>query len=164
MSRTRLGEDIVVLHEAIFEEHGTAQKYIEWLEAQVAALSNVEQAPAAWLVTHPDIGEGNFSLTGDPEQAAVWEKTGGAVTPLYTSPIASGAWISVEDRLPEDGIDVLVAYRPYANRQNPLSYYNARLIEGTWYDFDGDSIYDPEFWMALPPAPDAALAQKGGGK
>lgn len=76
-------------------------------------------------------------------------------------------WISVEDRLPEDGVFVLVYYSksmtdkeyPRIWTENAFRYCLAQHfseIENAWYEeINGEPSYiiDPSHWMPLPQPP-----------
>jgi hypothetical protein len=58
-------------------------------------------------------------------------------------------WISVEDRLPENGQTVIAAWLPdYPNYSRAITY-----DPPTWRDGDGDQYNRPSHWMPLPAAP-----------
>jgi len=134
----------------------------------LAALSHLSQEPVAWMrsdgkeLRHKD----------DPYRE-------GAI-PLYTHPCASGkdAWISVNKQKPEHGVVVLVAVRSlrYVEQDEGTSKHEFYTVTEGQYTSNEHGGYmeayqgrigdldDITHWMPLPAAPDAALAQKGGGK
>ena len=60
------------------------------------------------------------------------------------------SWISVKDRLPEDGEDVVVIARTGI----PYWYHVAHLKRGRWMRDSGQRIYDTvTHWMPLPEPP-----------
>lgn len=61
-------------------------------------------------------------------------------------------WISVKDRLPEEGEDVVIIVRTGV----PYWYHVAYLKHGRWMRDSGRCIYDAvTHWMPLPEPPDA---------
>lgn len=56
-------------------------------------------------------------------------------------------WISTDDRLPDDGKDVIILYWPYNNHENERVAGTAHHVEGTFYDEDGNDIHPPSHWM-----------------
>lgn len=72
-------------------------------------------------------------------------------------------WISVDDRLPELGVEVLV-YKPASKwgkiqfdtwdeqHEAPLSWSSATIPTGFGWN-DTDDFYDITHWMPLPPPP-----------
>lgn len=66
-------------------------------------------------------------------------------------------WISVEDRLPEEGVVVLVHYEHYVDS---LAVIPAKLVRGSWYvqrEWHSDTFVDsddfPQYWMSRPTLP-----------
>ena len=66
--------------------------------------------------------------------------------------MTQGEWISVDDRLPEIGDDVLV----YANNEILIAYLG-HCNDWLYYENVSSEEYPVEYWMSLPQAP-----KKGG--
>ena len=56
-------------------------------------------------------------------------------------------WISTDDRLPDNGKDVIILYWPYNNHENERVACTAHHVEGTFYDEDGNDMHPPSHWM-----------------
>jgi len=61
--------------------------------------------------------------------------------------VAVTGWISTDDRLPENGKDVIILYWPYNNHENERIAGTAHHVEGTFYDEDGNDMHPPSHWM-----------------
>lgn len=61
--------------------------------------------------------------------------------------VAVPGWISTDDRLPENGKDVIILYWPYDNHENERVAGTAHHVEGTFYDEDGNDMHPPSHWM-----------------
>jgi hypothetical protein len=64
-------------------------------------------------------------------------------------------WISVEDRLPEDGVDVLV----YVENNFIFTASHQYVTGGGdyWHEFPpSDIVFKPTHWMPLPEPPEGA--------
>jgi hypothetical protein len=65
----------------------------------------------------------------------------------------SDGWISVEERMPEEGVEVIVSLR------SPRTRHRMQTL-GTWdlgewvLDIGGDRHRDVTHWMPAPPPPD----------
>ena len=61
--------------------------------------------------------------------------------------VALPGWINVDERLPENGKDVIILYWPYNNHENERVAGTAHHVEGTFYDEDGNDMHPPSHWM-----------------
>jgi hypothetical protein len=87
--------------------------------------------------------------------ATIWPEAHGFVS-HYTVPLFSAPrWIPVEERMPEKGVDVLVA-SPCPNSNVPnidiASWGSEGEQEPVWRESDCGRIY-PTHWMSLPAPP-----------
>ena len=64
-------------------------------------------------------------------------------------------WISVEDRLPDEGVVVLTTAYEHMDESKPRYYQTARLLDGFWFDIfdDDDNVAEPTHWLELPEPP-----------
>jgi len=60
-------------------------------------------------------------------------------------------WISVEDKLPEEGQAVLITQHEYMDEDKPRYYMVSRYIDGFWFEaFDvNDSTCPPTHWQFI---------------
>jgi hypothetical protein len=90
-------------------------------------------------------------------------------TPLYTAPTAAlengdgrDAWISVDERMPDEDSVVLVSAWEYGKPDGKRFTLVARRSGSLFLNEEtGDDLYTPTHWQPLP-APPAALSQKAG--
>lgn len=77
-----------------------------------------------------------------------------------SAPAAGQAWVSVDDRLPEDDTEVIVLYWPYDNRENKQVAGHAHFYDGCFFAEDWNPHHPPSHWMPMPaiPADDRAAA------
>lgn len=69
---------------------------------------------------------------------------------------AEGAWISVDERLPEADGDVLIAFWPYDNHENARVVTQAWYTDGSFLTWEnGDEHHPPSHWMPMPALPAA---------
>jgi len=78
----------------------------------------------------------------------VWYERSSTVA---ADPRAGAVWVSVEDRLPDDGVIVLVFQPLAASEPVWLGYYDSDLE--SWCGADHDAM-QPSHWMELPAPPD----------
>jgi hypothetical protein len=86
-----------------------------------------------------------------------------ALSPAQAEPLGqAGAWISVEERLPEEGAAVLAAIHAWGDPTKPLIACHARYEFGLWIDLSpedgsvGDTeLYNPKLWLQVPELPPA---------
>jgi hypothetical protein len=91
------------------------------------------------------------------------------VRALYTAPTAApekgdgrDAWISVDDRMPDEDSVVLVSAWEYGKPDGKRFTLVARRSGSLFLNEEtGDDLYTPTHWQPLP-APPAALSQKAG--
>jgi hypothetical protein len=118
----------------------------------------VAAEPVAWMRS-TDITE----LTDSEPETSGW-------IPLYTAPTAAlengdgrDAWISVDERMPEN--DQIVAFVVKADQESPNWYLNGHVLGGTYHENYGFSTpgvgHRASHWRPLP-SPPAALSQKAG--
>ncbi len=63
-----------------------------------------------------------------------------------------GEWISVKNRLPEDGVQVYVSWS-FDSNDGP--HQSLALHDGEVWITDWDGVQDVTHWMPLPPDPPA---------
>jgi hypothetical protein len=106
------------------------------------------------------------SRLNDKQSCSFWRP----IMLLYTAPTAAlengdgrDAWISVDERMPEN--DQIVAFVVKADQESPNWYLNGHVLGGTYHENWGFSTpgvgHRASHWMPLPAAP-AALSQKAG--
>lgn len=69
------------------------------------------------------------------------------VQPVTGEPSAAGQWISIDDKQPENGVDVIVLFWPYDNRENEQQAASAHHMNGVFYDEDCNDMHPPSHWM-----------------
>lgn len=57
------------------------------------------------------------------------------------------AWISVDERLPDDDTYVIVLYWPYDNRENKQVAGTAHFYDGCFFAEDWNPHHPPSHWM-----------------
>jgi hypothetical protein len=116
---------------------------------------NWNLAPSLKRKLHP-IADAEFVLACDLDSDHTYTR----VTPLYDGPVAAQPipeWISVKDRLPDDGA-LVVIFDPESDQEVWPAKWGA---ENNSFDSNGGWFEQDEVthWMLLPPAP----ADKGEG-
>lgn len=85
-----------------------------------------------------------------------------AATPS-TAAVRAAEWVSVDERLPEDGQTVAILYWPYGNHENSQVAGAAEHIEGVFYTHEGDDHHPPSHWAPIPNVPAAPIHQSADG-
>jgi len=62
-------------------------------------------------------------------------------------------WISVEERLPENGALVLLTAHEWNDKAKPIFIEVGRFVGGVFVDMEGDEAYT-DYWMPLPEPPE----------
>lgn len=79
--------------------------------------------------------------------AEAWNRRPASAASAPVAQSERDAWISVDERLPAKGQDVIVLYWPYNNRENAQVAGTAHHVEGVFYDEDGNDMHPPSHWM-----------------
>lgn len=133
----------------------------------------VTAEPVAWMVRRTSDGHvfGTYPSEADAVTVRGWSEDC-KVVPLYAVPVATHPapadrdairdqaqqWISVDERLPEYGADVLIAG---TDEERGVPYRMATIyVEEVFVDHRGY----PTHWMPLPSQPSASHATKGEGE
>ena len=121
-----------------------------------------QDARLFWAKQAPRSGQWTFGGVGfrDPTH---WLAPRLSLSPQPSAPVAVEVpWISVEDRLPEDGQSVA-----FVTKCDRDPFYHGRVLGGRYTagEFGGFSVpglmSEASHWLALPPPP-VALRSKGG--
>lgn len=64
-------------------------------------------------------------------------------------------WISVDERLPEERVEVVVCGPAFNDISKGLYESKGSLYDGVFYDENGDQLHAPLFWIHKPPLPAA---------
>lgn len=79
---------------------------------------------------------------------------------LITDAPTIGGWISVKDRLPENGEFVVVRHEIKGRIYSEVAHY---IMDLWWLDWDTNGLeLNAISWMPLPEPPDAAVGTRGG--
>lgn len=133
-----------------------------------AAAANAADLPADWRADIDNIAdeleaeamnyEGDFADTVKGCAEALHHIADRAAA----TSAAGQAWVSVDDRLPEDDTEVIVLYWPYDNRENKQVAGHAHFYDGCFFAEDWNPHHPPSHWMPMPAIPtDDRAAAKG---
>jgi hypothetical protein len=105
--------------------------------------------------------EGHWvSAMANPDEVPAYVKA--CIESTSKDAIRREAWISVDERLPEEDSVVLVSAWEYGKPDGKRFTLIARLVGSLFLNEEtGDDLYTPTHWMSLPEAP-GALSQKVG--
>jgi hypothetical protein len=110
---------------------------------------------------HKSAQGATYTLLEKVNEVVTWINEHGALASCCTDAIAPAltvnapAWISVKDRLPEEGTHVLVCGRP---KIGEVPYIVDKIYKGDWMlwgVWNNTSRYIVTHWMPLPAPPEA---------
>jgi hypothetical protein len=82
------------------------------------------------------------------------EESGGAGPILHViGTMLKRAWTRVMDRLPDEGVNVLVSGYEFKDPKQGRFHMIACYEDGAWFVPSGDRIHAPTHWQALYPSP-----------
>lgn len=132
----------------------TREYAIRWLSKKLkVARQNAKDCETEWFATksmyHTAVTVYEMAIAALREQEALEKKTSDS----KTSDKKTSDWISVEERLPDEFVSVLV----YMPDESPLPTVHEGFLarEGVWYanHFDREPM-EITHWMPLPSAPE----------
>jgi hypothetical protein len=127
------------------------QNAADHIEAQSVAV--------AWLIRWPNGNEEVFmDLEVAKQQAAMFRTKPVPLCPQSEAQSVRDAWISVDERLPEEGTSVLAAHGlGIADVMYQIFNDHGKAC---WRDCYGDSASPPTHWQPLPPPPQKPVSDE----
>lgn len=102
-----------------------------------------------WLQWEGD-GEGEVTWCQDAINEDDIEYVRADIVQAQLAALAWARWVSVDERLPEDGTYIISGIHPLTQKYyRRLAFYRG----GDWIDVFKDEIETISHWMQLPPAP-----------
>jgi hypothetical protein len=121
--------------QGVVSDRAENRLFDEWLEKQTRGV---------------DLG-----LVTQNQMWAAWKARAALASQAPQTAAAEAGWVSVDERLPEEQVPVIIAsYKFNEPSEGRFVTIACRSPSGVYYDEDtGDHFYQPTHWMPLPSAP-----------